>query len=153
MRAIAAAALAASLAAPLAAQDLTGHGGPVGALAAEGGRVISGSFDTRAILWDGAAVARVLRFHDGAVTAVALLPDGALATGGQDGRVALWGAATAPVRVTAEHRAPVGVIAAAPGGGGRGPRGGRAVAADRSIEPRPDGRGGASRAHRRARGA
>ena len=116
MRAIAAAALAASLAAPLAAQDLTGHGGPVGALAAEGGRVISGSFDTRAILWDGAAVARVLRFHDGAVTAVALLPDGALATGGQDGRVALWGAATAPVRVTAEHRAPVGVIAAAPGG-------------------------------------
>jgi cytochrome c len=106
-----AAALAALLAAPLAAQDLTGHGGPVGALAAQGDRVLSGSFDTRAILWDGAAAARVLRFHDGAVTAVALLGDGRLATGGQDGRVAVWGAGGAPVLVTAEHRAPVGVLA------------------------------------------
>jgi DNA helicase-2/ATP-dependent DNA helicase PcrA len=36
-----------------------------------------------------AAAARVLRLHAGAVTAVALLPGGRLATGGQDGQVAI----------------------------------------------------------------
>ncbi|MGY6409532.1 MAG: c-type cytochrome [Alkalilacustris sp.] len=111
--------LAVALAGAAAAQDLVGHGGPVGALSTEGGAVLSGSFDTRAILWegDGAAAARVLRFHDGPVTATAFLPDGRLATAGQDGRVAIWDAAgTAPALVTAEHRAPVGALAALPDG-------------------------------------
>ena len=78
--------------APLAAQDLRGHGGPVGALALDGARVLSGSFDTRAILWagDAAQAKKITRFHDGNVTAVAFLPDGGFVTAGQDGRIALW---------------------------------------------------------------
>ena len=78
--------------APLAAQDLRGHGGPVGALALDGARVLSGSFDTRAILWagDDAQAKQITRFHDGNVTAVAFLPDGGFVTAGQDGRIALW---------------------------------------------------------------
>lgn len=77
---------------PAGAQDLVGHGGPVGALDAQAGVVLSGGFDTRAILWEsGTGRARnVTRFHDGNVTAVALLPDGSFVTAGQDGRIALW---------------------------------------------------------------
>jgi len=115
----AAAALAVSTAGLAVAQDLSGHGGPVGALAVSGDAVLSGSFDTRAILWEGstATASRVLRFHDGAVTATAFLPDGRLATAGQDGRVAIWEAVgTSPRIVTAEHRAPVGALAATPDG-------------------------------------
>ncbi len=102
-----------------AAQDLSGHGGPVGALAVEGDSVLSGSFDTRAILWDvsTASAGRVLRFHDGAVTAAAFLPAGRLATAGQDGRVAIWDPdGTVPLRVTAEHGLPVGALAVSPDG-------------------------------------
>lgn len=109
-----AAPLAAALAAPLAAQDLIGHGGPVGALALSGTQVLSGSFDTRAILWDAEGAARdVLRVHQGAVTAVAFLPGGLLATGGQDGRVAVWEAgARAPLRLLTAGAAPVvGLVA------------------------------------------
>ncbi len=73
-------------------QSLLGHGGPVGALAANDDMLVSGGFDTRAILWDlGSASARnVTRFHDGNVTAVVILPDGGFATAGQDGRIAVW---------------------------------------------------------------
>lgn len=101
------------------AQDLTGHGGPVGALAVGPQGLLSGSFDTRAILWDtqAATALRVLRFHDGAVTAAAVLPQGRLATGGQDGRVAIWETTgTAPGLVSAAHRAPVGSLVATPDG-------------------------------------
>lgn len=74
------------------AQTLMGHGGPVGALDANAEVLVSGGFDTRAILWDlGSATAQnVTRFHDGNVTAVALLPDGGFVTTGQDGRIAIW---------------------------------------------------------------
>ncbi|NYS23518.1 c-type cytochrome [Rhodobacteraceae bacterium 2376] len=84
--------LAVLLPLPAVAQDLVGHGGPVGALALEGDRALSGGFDTRAILWDmdSGAARNVTRFHDGNVTAVALFADGRFATAGQDGRVAIW---------------------------------------------------------------
>lgn len=81
-----------ALALPANAQDLVGHGGPVGALDAEDGVLVSGGFDTRAILWDlaGATARSVTRFHAGNVTAVRLLPEGGFVTAGQDGRLAVW---------------------------------------------------------------
>jgi cytochrome c len=74
--------------------QLRGHGGPVRALAisADGKTAVSGSFDTSAICWSlqRNTAEQVLRFHDGAVNAVAILPDGSIATGGADTRIAIW---------------------------------------------------------------
>lgn len=105
--------------ASVAASDLRGHGGPVGALSARDGVVLSGSFDTRAIVWDGenAVARRVLRFHEGAVTATAFLPNGGYATAGQDGRVAVWGeSGDAPLFSTSEHQGPVAALSLSPDG-------------------------------------
>ncbi|WP_336488710.1 c-type cytochrome [Methylobacterium nigriterrae] len=106
--------------APALAQ-MRGHGGPVRALAVtqDGRTAISGSFDQSAILWslDDGTARQVLRFHEGAVNAVAALPDGRFATGGEDGRIALWQpGGTAPVRVFSEHRGPVAGLAVSPDG-------------------------------------
>ena len=61
--------------------QLRGHGGPVRALAIspDGKSALSGSFDTSAIRWslERNVAEQVLRFHDGAVNAVAWLKDGA----------------------------------------------------------------------------
>lgn len=100
-------------------QELPGHAGPVSALAAGDGRVLSGGFDGRAILWDpaNARARHVVRFHDGNVTVVALLPGAGFVSGGQDGRVAVWDAASpAPVAATPRGRSPVSAIAVAPDG-------------------------------------
>ncbi len=88
------------------------------AVTADGSRALSGSFDASAILWsiaDGAAL-RVLRAHDGAVNAVALLPDGGLVTGGEDGRIVLWREGPEPERIVATHAGPVSGLAVAPDG-------------------------------------
>jgi cytochrome c len=100
------------------AQDLRGHGGPVGALAVSGLSVLSGSFDTRAILWDGnrAEARLILRAHDGPVTAVAFAPGGFVLTGGQDGRVVVWDAAGQETARHALHEAPVRGLVALPDG-------------------------------------
>lgn len=99
-------------AAPAVAQDLRGHGGPVRALVADtAGRIYSGSFDTRAIVWDGAVASQITRFHEGAVTAVLPLPDGRFASGGQDGRVIIWGDGPEPLQVDIRHPLPVGAMA------------------------------------------
>ncbi|MBX6745042.1 MAG: c-type cytochrome [Acetobacteraceae bacterium] len=107
---------------PAAAQDLAGHGGPVRALAVlpEGRGLASAGFDHSVILWDPARgrARRVVRWHDGAVNALAVLPGGGLASAGEDGRIALWppDGAEAPVRVLEGHTAPVAALVAGPDG-------------------------------------
>lgn len=99
--------------APVAGQDLRGHGGPVRALAIDNaGRVFSGSFDTRAIVWDGTVATQITRHHEGAVTAVVPLADGRFASGGQDGRVVIWGDGPEPLQSEVWHPLPVGAMIA-----------------------------------------
>jgi cytochrome c len=99
-----------------AAQELRGHGGPVRAVAvsADGRLALTGSFDQSAILWDlatGSAM-KVLRFHQGAVNAAAAVNGVGFATGGEDGRIALWrGDAAEPARVIDGHKGPVAALA------------------------------------------
>src|SRR5436309_1082972 len=88
--------------------QLRGHGGPVRALAIslDGQTAISGSFDSTAIRWSLArnAAEQVLRFHQSAVNAVALTPDGRIVTGGEDGKIAIWHAGSpTPQRVLEGH--------------------------------------------------
>jgi len=122
MRRLAIAACIPLLLAPFGAQaQLRGHGGPVRALAItpDGGTAISGSFDQTAIVWSlrRQAAERVLRFHDGAVNAAVLLADGRVATGGEDGRIAVWRfGRDEPDAVLEGHGAPVVALAVSPDG-------------------------------------
>ncbi len=108
--------LLACLAHPASGQELRGHGGPVRAIAVapDGASAMTGSFDQSAILWSlsaGTAEA-VLRFHEGAVNAVAAVPGLGFATGAEDGRIALWrGASAEPVEVIEGHKGPVAALA------------------------------------------
>jgi len=104
-----------------AAAEMRGHGGSVRALAVsdDGATVLSGSFDSSAILWDlrQGTAAQVLRFHDGAVNAVAFLKDGRAVTAGADARIAVWTPGRmVPDSVLAGHSAPVAALAVSPGG-------------------------------------
>jgi cytochrome c len=100
--------------------QLRGHGGPVKTLAIspDGKTAISGSFDTSAIVWslERNTAERVLRFHESAVNAVAFLPDRRIVTGGEDGRIAIWGDAPQPERVLTGHTAPIVALAVSPDG-------------------------------------
>jgi cytochrome c len=122
MRRLAIAACSALLLLPLGVRaQLRGHGGPVRALAisADGRTAISGSFDQTAIVWSlrRNAAEQVLRFHDGAVDAAVLLGDGRAATGGEDGRIAIWRfGRERPDAVLEGHGAPVVALAVAPDG-------------------------------------
>lgn len=114
-------ALACHLAVAVSAAELEGHGGPVRAIAADDaqGRVLTGSFDTTAILWTlrPDAATKVLRFHSGGVNAVALLPDNRLATAGEDGRIAIWAEPYAePITVLTGHEAPIVALSQSPDG-------------------------------------
>src|SRR5215471_7636718 len=111
--------LALTLSTSPALAQLRGHGGPVRALAvsADGATAISASFDTAVIRWSLArnAAEQVLRFHDGAVNAVALLSDGRMVSAGEDKRIALWVAgADRPAQVLEGHEAPVVALAVSP---------------------------------------
>jgi cytochrome c len=101
--------------------ELRGHGGPVRAIAVspDGETAITGSFDTRAIVWslETGEAREVLLFHDGQVNAVAALPDGRFATGGADGRVAIWKIGQgAPAHVLESHTGPIAALAVSPDG-------------------------------------
>jgi cytochrome c len=110
-----------AIGADVAQAQLRGHGGPVRtlAIAPDGLSAVSGSFDTSAILWNlqRNAAEQVLRFHESAVNAVTHLPDGRIATGGEDGKIAIWqpGHAT-PQTVLEGHTAPIVSLAASPDG-------------------------------------
>jgi cytochrome c len=104
-----------------ASAQLRGHGGPVKAVAVshDGASAVTGSFDQSAIRWSLArnTAEQVLRFHDGAVNAVAMLRDGRAVTGGEDGRIAIWtSGAQHPDSVLQGHQASVVALAVAPDG-------------------------------------
>jgi cytochrome c len=104
---------------PAAAQEAV-HGGPVRALAVSGGALASAGFDQSMIVWDPEAgrARAVVRWHAGAVNALAPMPDGGFASAGEDGRVALWPARPGahPVRVLEGHSEPVVALALSPDG-------------------------------------
>jgi cytochrome c len=100
---------------------MRGHGGPVRALAVspDGKRLVSASFDTTAITWSltSGTAEKVLRFHEGAVNAVAVLQDGRVATSGEDARIAIWQPGQdKPAMVLQGHTAPVVGLAVSPDG-------------------------------------
>jgi cytochrome c len=101
--------------------QLTGHGGPVRAIAisGDGNSVLSGSFDTAAIRWSlkTESAEQVLRFHADAVNAVAFLMDGRMVTAGADAKVAIWTLGRQqPDRVFEGHAAPIVSLAVSPDG-------------------------------------
>jgi cytochrome c len=101
--------------------QLRGHGGPVRVLAIspDGARAVSGSFDTSAIRWSLSrnVAEQVMRFHDGAVNAVAFLKNGGVVTAGADAHIAIWTAGQQqPDRVFDGHTAPVAGLAVSPDG-------------------------------------
>src|ERR1019366_7655144 len=80
---------------------------------------ISGSFDTSAIRWslERNIAEQVMRFHDGAVNAVALLEDGRIATAGGDAHIAIWTQGKPePDTVLDGHSAPIVALAVSPDG-------------------------------------
>jgi cytochrome c len=103
---------------PVLAQDLTGHGGPVRAVLPlpDGRHIVSASFDHAVILWDARAgqARAVARWHRGSVNALALLPDGRIASAGEGGRIALWapGLGATPAQILEGHTGQIAALAA-----------------------------------------
>jgi cytochrome c len=109
------------LASTAAEAQLRGHGGPVRAVAVspDGMSAISGSFDTSAIRWSMQknAADQVLRFHESAVNAVAFIDKERQATGGEDGKIAIWkNGNPAPERTFEGHTAPIVSLTVSPDG-------------------------------------
>ena len=101
--------------------QLIGHGGPVRALAvsADGTTALSGSFDASAIRWSlrRDAAEQVLRLHESAVNAVAILNDGRAVTAGADARIGIWTRGNpVPDAILEGHNGPVVALAVSPAG-------------------------------------
>jgi cytochrome c len=101
--------------------QLRGHGGPVRALVVspDGSQAVSGSFDTSAIRWSLSrnVAEQVMRFHDGAVNAVAWLKDGRVVTAGADAHIAVWTQGKPePDKVLDSHSGPIAGLAVSPDG-------------------------------------
>ncbi|MPY70329.1 MAG: c-type cytochrome [Alphaproteobacteria bacterium] len=109
------------LAAPAAA-DMSGHGGMVRALAIspDGNRVLSGSFDYTARLWDFSDQSQIaeLNEHFGPINSVAYAPGGAsVATASDDGTAIVWDVAAKTPRFTLRgHDGKVMAVAFSPDG-------------------------------------
>lgn len=89
------------------------------AVSADGHTAISGSFDGSAIRWSlGRNTAQqVLRFHESAVNAVAIIDSDHEATGGEDGKIAVWRHGNQlPERIFEGHTAPIVSLAVSPDG-------------------------------------
>ncbi len=85
---------------------LTGHEGPVTALASDGRSIASGGFDATVRVWDGNGGVTVHEGHRGPVTALAF-SDRGLVSAGQDGTLRRWPEG----RVLAEHGGPILALA------------------------------------------
>jgi len=99
--------------------ELSGHGGPIRALAisADGATALSGSFDTSAIRWllRRNTADQVLRLHQSAVNAVAILADGRAITAGEDAQIAVWTPGKQqPDMVLEGHKGPIVALAVSP---------------------------------------
>jgi cytochrome c len=114
--------LAAFLAGAPARADMTGHGGMVRALAVspDGARVVSGSFDYNARLWDFADQTQLAELveHYGPINGVAYAPDGkSVATGSDDGTAIVWDVAGKKPRLHLKgHKGKVMAVAFSPDG-------------------------------------
>lgn len=76
-------------------QTLRGHDGPVNAVCAEGGRLVSASGDGKLILWDiitGHRI-RTLEGHDRGLACIEF-KDGLIISGSNDCKIKVWSAAT-----------------------------------------------------------
>ena len=107
---------------PALQRALTGHTGPVSAvaIAPDGTWLATGSDDGTVRIWDPATGQQraTLTGHTGYVTAVAIAPDGTwLATASDDGSVRIWDPATGQQRATLTgHTGWVTAVAIAPDG-------------------------------------
>ena len=101
---------------------LTGHNGGINSLAiAPDGRLVTGSADKTARVWDlkdPAAPPRVLRGHENVISALAFAPDGRLVTGSYDKTARVWDLKdpAAPPRVLRGHKGGISALAFTPDG-------------------------------------
>ncbi|WP_159999153.1 hypothetical protein [Roseomonas sp. 18066] len=99
----------------LPAARLEGHAGPLVALAAQGGLLLSASADGTARLWRPGQPGQLLEGHRGPVTGAAFRADGLPVTVGADGQLLGWPTDRKPV-LLASFGVPLSAVVGLPGG-------------------------------------